>query len=402
MGEKNCFLDNTTTRKTESKIFKDKKILSSDYIPPRLHYRDKQKSIITEAIKDRLEGLRTNLWVGGPYGTGKTATIQRVKQDFEETEYAKNAKVVYVQCRVSRNKYKTYLEILRQLNPTTEVKDGSTETKILDSIRAEIKTISQGAVIILDELDKIIKETKDDDLLYQFLETEKATVIVISNDTKWTQNLKGDTFSRWRGSSEDLWFPNYTPEEMLNILIDRAREALKPNTYGVSTLMAVVDYVQKEGDARNILQLLRITAEKAEKDEEATGIEMKHICLAKKDMHDDKTKKIIQGLDTHRKTLLLTVAKSNERTLNYSTDEVITTYTHNLNTYITKHNGILDTGEMEPLSRPSLYRALKEMGDQSIIYAENSQYIKGVGRKPQIWKTFWTEAELYELWNQKE
>jgi len=170
------------------------------------------------------------------------------------------------------------MEILQNISPE-KARKGITEP--IEEIRRIAK--NNPLIIILDEYDKLLLETKDDDVLYQLHETDNTTTFIISNNIRWREHLGGDTMSRLKGSSKTVWFPNYTKEEMYNILADRAREALKPNTYTLSILMDIVEFVQQEGDARNILQLLNLSAELAEKEEanplnENTSYKQKRAC----------------------------------------------------------------------------------------------------------------------------
>jgi hypothetical protein len=50
------------------------------------------------------------------------------------------------------------------------------------------------------------------------------------------------------------------------------------------------------------------------------------------------------------------------------------------------------------LSETTIYRMLNEFEVQGLARKDPAQYVKKVGRKPNIWRTFWNAHELKGIW----
>lgn len=57
--------------------------------------------------------------------------------------------------------------------------------------------------------------------------------------------------------------------------------------------------------------------------------------------------------------------------------------------------------KINSLSKPSIYRLLDELLGQGIIEKEKGFYAKGVGRKPYVYKSFFSTEELFQIFKEK-
>jgi len=104
--------------KRESIII-DQNVLSPHYVPNKLLHRDNEIEQIMTVLAPALKNQRiSNLFIYGKTGTGKTASVKHVMNEFQK--YAKNAIMVYANCRVYNSRYKAMQKCLQELFPQLE------------------------------------------------------------------------------------------------------------------------------------------------------------------------------------------------------------------------------------------------------------------------------------------
>ena len=98
------------------------------------------------------------------------------------------------------------------------------------------------------------------------LDNSKISIIGISNDAKFTSWL--DPRVKSRLGEESLTFSPYNAPQIEDILVQRARMAFKENTVDPMVMTYCASKAaQEHGDARKAIDLLRIAAELAEREE---------------------------------------------------------------------------------------------------------------------------------------
>jgi len=103
-------------------IFKNKSLLQTNYQPKDIPYRDDQIKQIALVLAPVLRGERTsNLFLYGKTGTGKTLSIQHVRDELlkrvkSDSEY--KLKIEYLNCKlkkVSDTEYRVLSEIIKKV-----------------------------------------------------------------------------------------------------------------------------------------------------------------------------------------------------------------------------------------------------------------------------------------------
>ena len=116
-------------------LFKNKKVLQSNYTPSNVPYRDDQIGQVASILAPSLRMERpSNLFLYGKTGTGKTLVIGHVLNNILEVakEEGLNLKTVYLNCKLKRvadTEYRLIAQIARELGqkipptglPTDEV-----------------------------------------------------------------------------------------------------------------------------------------------------------------------------------------------------------------------------------------------------------------------------------------
>jgi cell division control protein 6 len=303
-------------KKGNAKIFKNKELLTEKFLPAHILHRDEQITQLGRIVAPSIKGEKiSNTFIFGTVGTGKTLSVKYVTSELEkETD---NVKILYINCkmkRVSDTEYRLVAELCRKLGedvpstglPTDQVYN--TFFRILDSKK-------QNVILILDEIDNIIKKIGDD-VLYsllrfnQDLKNSKLSIIGISNDISFTENL--DPRVKSSLSEEEIIFPPYNASQLQDILWERAKEAfhegvLERGVIGKAAALAA----QEHGDARKALDLLRVAGEVVERTGQSK-LRIPHIDMAEKKLDTDRIIEIIHSQPKQSLAVLAAIIKLKE------------------------------------------------------------------------------------------
>lgn len=302
-------------------LFKgNREILRESYIPARLPHRENQIRQVAEVLAPALRGeLPSNLLIYGKIGTGKTAVVQQVRQEFQRRpESESRTTFLGVNCGNIDMPYSLLQTIGNHLAEREE--DRIPTGWSLDRVQAAVRTLMDARrgtlLLVLDEIDRLVARSGDG-LLYtlsQFnteLEHARLCLIGISNDLKFTNNL--DARVRSRLNEEKILFPPYGAVQLEDILRDRAREVFRDGVVDAGVIERCAGYAALEnGDARRALALLRLASELAERDR-SKRISLDHVIKAKSRLELDIIVECCRTLPSHCKVLLYAIMQAHER-----------------------------------------------------------------------------------------
>ena len=306
-------IDEIFRRAKEGKaLFIDRSVLSPDYVPNRLPFRDAQTKEIAEVLAPILHGSKpSNLLLYGKTGTGKTAVARYVLSKLEKEADRKNLVVAYVNTRLANTEYRTLAEFGHAAGvqiPFTGLSIG----EVVSRIFREVKTKGIHTVLVLDEIDYLVK-TFGDEILYEFTRSSERlspgflSLVGISNDLKFKEGLDPRVLSSL--SEEELVFPPYTVDELREILTERAKVAFRPSVASTAAINICAAMAGSEhGDARRAIDLLRIAGEVAER-EGLREIDDSCIRRASDKMEHDRVEEAIRSLPVQNKAILLAVSR---------------------------------------------------------------------------------------------
>ena len=354
----------------DERIFKNREALSSTYIPKHFPHREEEIGNIANILKPALNGSRpSNILIYGQTGTGKTAVAKFICDQI--TSKAKNddkrIHTAYINCKQTNTTYSILSNIGKAYSKEWEEEIPIAGWRI-DKVYAEVKQKAKEnggiVILVLDEIDALVNKSGDD-ILYHLtslnsdLENSKISIIGISNDVKFTSWL--DPRVKSRLGEESLAFAPYNAPQIEEILYERSKIAFKENV--VEPL--VVSYcsskaAQEHGDVRKALDLLRISAELADR-EEREIVTARYVNLAQNVMENDQVKNIISTLPIQNKATFasIIVNQGSRKNGQQTTGEVYETYSRICNIF-----------KLEVLTQRRISNLISELDMQGLIHAK--------------------------------
>ncbi len=255
-------------------LFINKKALQLTYTPDHIPHREEQIEAVAGILAPSLRGEKpSNIFIYGKTGTGKSLTITYIMQNLKSIAEKNNTpiSIVYINCKLKRvadTEYRILAQITREFGeevPATGLPTDEIYKIFINAVERENKLV----IIILDEIDQLIKKAGDE-ILYNFtrlngeLKNTEISIIGISNDLLFTDNL--DPRIKSSLSEEEIVFPPYNALQLQSILKQRASIAFRENVIEEGVIEKCAAYAAREhGDARRALELLRVAGELAER-----------------------------------------------------------------------------------------------------------------------------------------
>ena len=304
-----CVFDDFLNR---HEIFKNREVLRHDYVPETLPHREVQVRFLGEAVAPVLKGERcSNIFVYGKTGTGKTAVMKFVlgKLTQKAAQFNLPVKTSYVNCRIAGTEYRVFSSLCDAVGVSVPF-TGLALGEVFDRFKRGVDTLKQVFIVVLDEIDSLIKQ-RGDLLLYELtrineaLRYAKTTLVGISNDLRFKEFLDPRVLSSL--SEEEIVFKPYNAAELQDILLDRARLAFQDHVLPEAAISLCAALAAAEhGDARRALDLLRVSGELAER-EGSSRLNEEHIRQAEKRIEHDRMSEALRNLPLHSKLVLCSV-----------------------------------------------------------------------------------------------
>ena len=261
-------------------IFRDKSKLSPRYVPKHLTHRDDEISKIVRMFSVAAGSPDsfplTTLQIIGPAGIGKTSSALRASSMAEEAFRQNGAELttVYINLKLhGGNKFAIYRLMLERVAPELPSQGLSAEEMLRQMLRY-LRENGRYALIILDEIDYLIKTSKDGSIVYDLTRLNEFDpgqpchvigVIFIARGTEFHAKLDPAELSSL--GRLPLAFQPYSVEQISDILERRCTESFLPNTIGsdvIDKVSEITASAEVGGDVRYALDILLYAGNLAE------------------------------------------------------------------------------------------------------------------------------------------
>ena len=312
-------------------VFINREAMRPTFMPDLLPHREREidnlASILVPALR---EETPSNVFIYGKTGTGKTAVTKFVGRELlvKGTEINKKVNFVYINCEVVDTHYRVLQNIANHFIDEWSERipfTGWPTDEVYSKLKGMIEKQGGVTVIILDEVDKL----KGDEVLYNLsrinteLEEAKVSIVGLSNDLKFTEFL--DPRVKSSLGEENMIFPPYDAGELQDILNQRVEIALKPDCIDTDVVpLCSALAAQEHGDARRALDLLRMSAELADR-VKSPKITKKHVRLAQNKIEIDRIIEVVRTLPAQSKLILLAILFQEKHNEKMDTTGAITT-----------------------------------------------------------------------------
>jgi len=206
----------------EYSIISNKDVLSKDYTPEKLLYREGERKQLSINVHNKVHTIVT-----GPYGCGKTTLAKSVIRDFNTS---KEGHAAYADCSL----YPTTYSILKEILPRSELVFYRSNYELTRELKKYVK--DKEFVVVLDNFGHL----KEADLIAKFM-TLGIGVVLISDDKEHIHELD----LRIRSNIPSIMrLENYTVEQSFEIIKARAEKALTRYSYTDEILREIAEKVK--------------------------------------------------------------------------------------------------------------------------------------------------------------
>ena len=234
----------------ERRIMWQAHFLSREYLPEKVIGREEQRRKLEMCLSPMKESQAPlNAWLHGPTGSGKTVLARTVARDMCQNSTARFA--FYVNCWKRGSLYQVVQAIAESLKVLGA--DAQDTNVKLERIRQVVK--DRPVVVILDDIDRVAPSERER-IICGLLNLAKVGVVCIANRSETLVSLEERTRSRL--SPAVIPFQSYSRQELEEILLDRAKEALALGAWSEGVLRDLAQSAR--GDARAALEALRQAA----------------------------------------------------------------------------------------------------------------------------------------------
>lgn len=290
--------------KSGKSVFADERVFYPEHLPARLPHRDAELEDIAAALEPLLRGGRARaVFVHGGPGTGKTASVRHVARELEEA--TTRARCLYVNCFEHGTRHSVLARLAVFLGAPVPRRGVATD-EVLEEVAGQLARADFAPVLVLDEVDQLLREGEGSRLLYDLLRMEggrnRVALVLISNDETSLARLDGRVKSSLQPRA--VPFAPYTPPQLKDILRARCAAGFAPGVVEEEVINVAAAHAAKNGgDARIAIQAVWNAGRLAER-EGADRVTLAHLRAALEGVSSRAVEKTAPHLDAHEKRLL--------------------------------------------------------------------------------------------------
>ncbi|XP_057652846.1 cell division control protein 6 homolog [Diorhabda carinulata] len=240
-------------------------------LPNEMPGRERELSQLRDFIVQHIENSTSgSLYISGPPGTGKTASLNMILQDNHISSSVDN---VYVNCTAIKSPTAIYSRICKELNIKV---NGKSEKDHLQQLDKYLKKKHKPILLVLDEIDQL--ESKNQSILYTIFEwpskqNAQVLLIGIANALDLTDRILPRLQSRCELKPNLMHFAPYTKSQIVEIFTSRLRSAGVLEIFSTPAVQMLAGKVAAvSGDVRRALDIGRRVVELAEQSKKSGAL----------------------------------------------------------------------------------------------------------------------------------
>ena len=352
-------------------------VFGFDFVPDLLVGREDIQSELAAILGSIAHPEGTGrVVITGPVGSGKTVLAKRFCQDIiRHLSDKRNIKRVHVNCRNAATPSRVMQKIVQDLDPGHPDR-GLGVGELLTSLRRMLQSSNTHLIVILDEVDHLLRRSGDD-IIYKLMRIDEdregvgtLSTILISQE-QVLDLLENAVISRV-GRSNHVRIPPYDEKGLMKIISQRTELGLVTGTCPEEILNLIAQAAAPSGDARQAIELLEGAAKRAE----ASGrsiIESKDVQRTVVTMPTNVDSMNIENLPPHAMLILLGLCRRLKKEESVTSGETEKLY-----------HVVCEEYDQAPKGHTTLWKHLKRLAQEDIVVTKTAKADVGRGRTQHI------------------
>jgi cell division control protein 6 len=236
-------------------------------MPGRQKELDELKGFILGHVD---KGTSGTLYISGPPGTGKTASLNLI---LEDPKISAEISQVYVNCTSIKSSGSIFSRIAKDLGVKS---GGNSEKDYISAVEKHLQRPHKTILLVLDEIDQL--ESKRQSVLYTIFEwpaipNSRVILVGIANALDLTDRILPRLQARCELKPQLMHFAPYTKQQLVEIFTSRLRDAGVLDIFSPVALQMLAGKVAAvSGDVRRALDIGRRVVELVDKRRTGDGV----------------------------------------------------------------------------------------------------------------------------------
>ncbi len=356
------------------KVLISREPLSYDWTPPELVGRkDELGELASMFFGVENHNVSCRAVITGNVGSGKTVLTRRFCMDVaEKLEGKRKVAIAHVNCR----SHPSTSQVLRQIASYLDSghpERGFSSGELIQSIRRNIRSRESHLLLILDEVDVLVRRDNSD-LIYKLLRIDEdkegegtLSLIMVSQEDSLFTLFESAIKSRL-GESNILRMRPYVSSELVEIARQRYVASCRPNSVSDGVLDKIGIFAEESGgDARMAIELLDRAIGGAEK--EGRGKVTEDDVVPSNSRSASVEPNQVDGLKMHQKLVLLGICRRLKRAEEISSGDASKLY-----------ELVCEENNEAPKGYTTFWKYLKHLESEGLIVSRPSNSNRGRGR----------------------
>ncbi|CAI8315663.1 MAG: Uncharacterised protein [Marine Group II euryarchaeote MED-G33] len=358
-------------------ILLDAAPLSYDWVPPNVVGREEEQGQLASMFASiGTPGVSCRAVITGNVGSGKTVLSRSFGEDLSRhLSGVRNIQPVHVNCRNHPSTSQVLQRIAKSLDDRHPDR-GFSASEVIQGIRRNLRTRNQHMLLILDEVDVLLRR-ESGDLLYQLLRIDEGrdesgtlSLILISQEQVLDQ-LEGAIISRF-GRSNHLALKPYSESQLSAIAGQRSALATRTGSVSEDILTLIGQASSDTGDARVAIELLEAAVMRAEKGG-FREVEPNHVQRDAASRSRAVEPSVVDELNHHEQLILLAICRRLRRDPEVTSGDAEKLY-----------QVVCEEYEVKPRGHTTFWKYLKTLETRGLMETRTGTAKAGRGRTQHI------------------